>query len=137
MTDTAVAASVTSPEATDPRLYRDAALRRILTEVNAGQSLDGAIRTAMQEGIDEATARSAATEVKNQIVKAYKDRALRGMGFAALWFFGGLAVTGGTYYLAATNGGSSYFITWGAVIFGGLRLVTNGFSYLTAGSKVS
>lgn len=135
MPDSAVAASTADEPAHNTRLYEDAALRRVFTEVNAGQSLEGAIRAAIQEGIDEPTARAAAAEVKRQIIKAYKDRAMRGMGIGALWFFGGLAVTGVSYYMAGPGGG--YLITWGAVIFGGLRIVTNAFSYMSAGSKVS
>jgi hypothetical protein len=40
----------------------------------------------------------------------------------ALWFFGGLIVTIATYS-AATSGGSSNIIAWGAVLFGAIQLI--------------
>ncbi len=128
--DNAVAASTTDT-VIDPQGIRDAATRQILNALSGGQSVEAAIGAAVQLGIDEPTARGIATGLKGQIVKMKKDRALRGMGIGALWFFGGLAVTAGSYFMAAP--GSGYLITWGAVIFGGLRIVTNGFSYLNAG----
>jgi len=41
-----------------------------------------------------------------------------------LWFFGGLAVTIGSYSLAASSGyGGSYVIAGGAIVYGAVRVL--------------
>jgi hypothetical protein len=47
--------------------------------------------------------------------------AQKNMTVGALWCVGGLVVTIGTY-LAAASGGT-YFVTWGAILFGGIQLM--------------
>lgn len=51
------------------------------------------------------------------------------MRTGGLWFLGGSLVTGGTYYLASEQGGS-YFMTWGAIIFGGFQFLQGAYQYM-------
>lgn len=53
-------------------------------------------------------------EAKKVMAEKYRKVMLNGV----VWFFGGLIVTGITYSIASANGGGTYLITWGAVIFG-------------------
>jgi hypothetical protein len=41
----------------------------------------------------------------------------------ALWFVGGIVITIVTYSQAKSEGGGSYLIAWGAIIYGFLQLV--------------
>lgn len=50
-----------------------------------------------------------------------REQARRDVIHGSLWFFGGIAVTGITYYMAV--GGGTYFITWGAIAIGGFQLL--------------
>ena len=66
--------------------------------------------------------------------KALKRKAgLKTMGYGALWFFGGLIVTGVSYSMASSSsGGGTYLVTWGAVIVGGIQMVKGLVQYLRA-----
>ena len=55
------------------------------------------------------------------------------MLFGALWCVGGLVVTIGGYVLAAKNGGGSYMIFWGAVIFGAIQFFRGLAQWLSRG----
>jgi hypothetical protein len=39
--------------------------------------------------------------------------------FGAIWCVGGIAVTALTYQMA--SGGGTFFVAWGAVLFGGIQ----------------
>jgi uncharacterized protein DUF4339 len=66
--------------------------------------------------------------------KALKRKAgLKTMGYGALWFFGGLIVTGISYSMASSgSGGGTYLVTWGAVIIGGIQIVKGLIQFLSA-----
>lgn len=51
----------------------------------------------------------------------YKKHAFKSVISGIAWCVGGLAVTIGTYMLAASLGGGSYRIAYGAIIFGGIQ----------------
>jgi hypothetical protein len=55
----------------------------------------------------------------------------KNMLVGALWFFGGIVVTVVTYS-AASSGGGTYFITWGAILFGGIQLIQGLIQFLNA-----
>jgi hypothetical protein len=52
--------------------------------------------------------------------EAYRAAADRNMLVGGLWCVGGIVVTWVTYS-AASSGGGSYVVAWGAIIFGALR----------------
>jgi hypothetical protein len=59
-----------------------------------------------------------ARSVQDEEVRAY---AIRKMKSGAAWCLGGLAVTVISFLAAAnTRGGGSYFLAWGAIIFGAI-----------------
>jgi hypothetical protein len=44
------------------------------------------------------------------------------MIFGAIWCIGGILVTAITYSQATQSGGT-YYVTWGAIIFGGIQFI--------------
>ena len=50
-----------------------------------------------------------------------RSAAERKMIFGALWCIGGILVTGATYVAASGPGGGTYFVAWGAIVFGAIR----------------
>ncbi len=46
-----------------------------------------------------------------------------------LWLIGGIVVTVGTYSAAAP--GETYFVAWGAILFGGIQFLKGASNYLT------
>ena len=57
------------------------------------------------------------------------------IGVGALWCIGGIAVTAGTYAAVANTGGT-YFIAWGAMLFGGLQFLKGIFRAIVAKKPV-
>lgn len=49
--------------------------------------------------------------------------AFRHMIVGGLWCGGGIAITAITYALADNNGGGTYVVAWGAIIFGGIQFL--------------
>lgn len=43
------------------------------------------------------------------------------MLFGALWCIGGIVVTAVTYQAASSSGGGTYFVAYGAIIFGAIQ----------------
>jgi hypothetical protein len=65
--------------------------------------------------------------------KAKRNIGAKNMLYGALWCGGGLVVTGISYSMATSgSGGGTYFVTWGAVIFGAYQFVKGLVQYLRA-----
>ncbi|HTX89994.1 MAG TPA: SH3 domain-containing protein [Anaerolineales bacterium] len=72
---------------------------------------------------------------KTKVVTAQvvtKSMGKKNMVYGALWFIGGIIVTVGTYSAAAASGGGTYFVTWGAIIFGAIQFIQGFFQYLNS-----
>ncbi len=70
-------------------------------------------------------------------VQPYKDAAKRSAGAGAAWLIGGIVVTFGSYAAAVSNGGGTYVITWGAIIFGGIQAIRSFAHYVKINNAVS
>ena len=84
----------------------------------------------------ESPAPQASTYGPNRASK--RDRHAQGLhritiGF--LWCFGGLAVSGITYYMATVNGGV-YVVAWGSILWGAFDMLRGLYLYLTDGPKI-
>jgi hypothetical protein len=74
------------------------------------------------KGLNEENATVLVENLEQQIEEARKKRANKDMLVGGLWLGGGLLVTVFTY-ASASNGGGSYVVTWGALLFGGIQFV--------------
>ncbi len=63
-------------------------------------------------------------------VKPYKAAALKALLKGIAWLIGGILVTFFSYQAAANNGGGTYFVMYGAVIFGGIQAIRGLISYV-------
>lgn len=70
-------------------------------------------------------------------VKPYKEAAKRSVMAGIAWLIGGLAVTFGSYITAVNSGGGTYFITWGAIIFGGIQAIRSFSNYVKINNAVA
>ena len=61
-------------------------------------------------------------------VKPYKAAALKALLKGIAWLIGGILVTFFSYQAAVSNGGGTYFVMYGAIIFGGIQAI-KGFIY--------
>ena len=84
---------------------------------------------AGNEGFIDGTAK-----IKVIAEKARPTKALgkKNMLYGALWCIGGIVLTVVTYSAATSSGGGTYFVFWGAVIFGGIQFVQGLIQFLTA-----
>jgi len=62
-----------------------------------------------------------------------KALARKNMLSGALWCIGGIIVTVATYG-AASSGGGTYFVAWGAIAYGAIQFITGIYQYFTATS---
>jgi hypothetical protein len=61
------------------------------------------------------------------------SRHVRQMGIGALLLLVGLVITVGTFAAASTGrSGGTYLLCWGPIIFGGIRLVTGFFGWISS-----
>jgi hypothetical protein len=65
------------------------------------------------------------------IAEVNKAIGKKNMLYGALWCTGGILVTTITYS-AASSGGGTYYVTWGAMLFGGLQFLQGLYQYLTS-----
>jgi len=62
------------------------------------------------------------TRIK-RIAEITKAVGRKNMLYGGLWCVGGTVVTVGTYWVAASSGGGTYFLTWGAILFGAIQFL--------------
>ena len=62
-------------------------------------------------------------------MKPYKTAAKKSIAVGMAWLIGGLVVTIGSYMSVLNNGGGTYIITWGAIIFGGIQAIRSFYNY--------
>ena len=88
--------------------------------VVSGMTPEAAERTLLEHGVDEDIAREAVDRVMDVRREALRKAGQKNMLYGGLWCGGGLIVTLATYS-AASSGGGSYVVAWGAIIFGAIQ----------------
>jgi hypothetical protein len=87
-----------------------------------GRSQPQAAAELQRTGLDLASATAIVVKVdmfRNVMREAYKKAGMKNVGIGLLWCIGGILVTAITYSMA--SGGGTYFVAWGAVVFGGYQ----------------
>jgi hypothetical protein len=79
------------------------------------------VHLLQDKGLNESNAQLIVDKIVSQVNNAKRSKAKKDILYGALWCVGGIIITVGTYS-AASNGGGSYVITWGAILFGGIQL---------------
>ena len=70
-------------------------------------------------------------------VRPYKEAAKKSVMVGMAWLIGGIAVTFGSYLSAVNNGGGTYVVTWGAILFGGIQAVKSFYNYVKINDAVA
>jgi hypothetical protein len=79
-------------------------------------------QTLKDRGLDAEAAATVVGKLEQTKANALKRAGKRNMFFGAMWCIGGIAVTAITYE-AASQGGGTYVIAWGAIVFGGIQFL--------------
>lgn len=82
--------------------------------VNKGMSYEDAQRSLISQGVDPSGAKTVISNIKREIDKAKKEAAGKDIMWGLVWAGGGILLT-------LITGGQ--FIFWGAVVYGGYRLI--------------
>jgi len=88
-------------------------------------------------------ARATAIDIENYIhslfeeVKPYKEAAKKSAFIGMAWLIGGILVTFGSYAATVSNGGGTYFVAWGAILFGGIQAVRSFFNFIKINNAVT
>ena len=88
--------------------------------IGNGQSNAEVSSMMISRGIASADSLVITVSIRQQIAQSKVDMANKNIRNGALWCVGGLLVTG-ISYAAVSEGGGSYMMCWGAVIFGGIQ----------------
>jgi len=108
----------TSPSETKKNLAYQLANRYLLE----GNGKDEIVAKIRAKGIEEPYASEGINAAIGQIKNAYEEKARNQMIYGGLIFVVGLALTIGTYSMAASSEtGGTYLIAYGPVIFGLIR----------------
>ena len=101
-----------------------AAFQRAVALINQGKS-KAQIETELKStGLGQEGVSSVVNRVFQLRKKANRDVAGRNIVFGALWCVGGTLFTALSYQMASEHpGGGTYFIAWGALLFGGIQLL--------------
>jgi hypothetical protein len=105
-----------TPEEAAAKIYKYAAQLAIDGRTFADIQAD-----LIEKGIDKESAVAITDDIKKQIQKGAVKRGRRNILLGSIFFLGGLIVTIWTFSSALLYGGS-YYIAWGAVLFGGMQL---------------
>jgi len=110
----------------------------VATLLAQGQSQEKVARILTEQGWDEETARqfvqgvaAALDDYRNSPEgrQALASKYLKHVGFGALWLIGGSLFTAITYS-AASSGGGTYVVAYGAIIVGAVEFFWGLFGYL-------
>ena len=107
----------TQPIQIDQNVYNNAA-----AQLMNGKSDSEVIEMLTKSGVYDAEATALVSKLRADIAEAKAEKAQRDIKHGAMWCIGGLVVTGATYAMAS-DGGGSYLVCWGPVIFGGIQLI--------------
>jgi hypothetical protein len=101
-----------------------AAFQRAIALINQGKSR-AQIETELKSiGLGQESASGVVNRAFQLRKKAHRDVAGRNMLFGALWCVGGTLFTVWSYQSASQgSGGGTYFIAWGAILFGGIQFL--------------
>lgn len=97
--------------------------------MGAGKSDDTVQNELIAKGLNAESAGIVTQNMRSQFREAHKEQGISNMRTGGLWFVGGSLITGVTYYMASEQGGS-YFMTWGAIIFGGFQFLQGAYQYV-------
>lgn len=112
------------PQESANQLYNYAA--QLLTVEK--KSPEEALRLMMEQGLDKESASVIIAHIRNEVKKIKKESGTKNMIYGALWLVGGTVVTVVTY--SAASGGGTYFVAWGAIVFGGIQFVRGLINYM-------
>jgi hypothetical protein len=101
-----------------------AAFQRAAALINQAKSRAQIETELKSTGLDQDSVSSVVNRVFQLRKKAHRDVAGRNIMFGALWCVGGTLFTVLSYQMASEHpGGGTYFIAWGAILFGGIQLL--------------
>jgi len=85
----------------------------------SGKSAEEVIPHMIARGMPEGEAKAVVSQFRQEIAQAKLDKAKKDVLYGGLWCGGGLIVSILSY--SAASGGGTYFMFWGAVIFGAIQ----------------
>ena len=131
---------MTSPLTREQQQALNELSNSIAAELRRGVPIEGVIANLVRDGWTRDDAQAAVLRVESQVRSTYpssqapyraeaRKAAMRHLTIGALWFFGGLIVTIAT--LAAAEGGGTYIVAWGAILFGLIDMIRGAIGLMT------
>ncbi len=102
----------------------DYAVKLLVKEKKTEQEV---IDSLINQGIDSESAIAVVQNLQAQIREVKNKQANKDMLYGALWCIGGTVVT--FVSMAAAEGGGTYYMFWGAIIFGAVQFIRGAAAY--------
>lgn len=103
-----------------PEQVVESIYRFVAEQMHNGVAPSEIKKVLIENGLSEETAATVINNMKEAQAQAHKEAGKKNMIFGALWCIGGILVTALTYQ-AASSGGGSYVVAWGAIVFGAIQ----------------
>ncbi len=98
--------------------------------VKSGMSRSQVENKLLEKGLDRASASIVVKKLFELRSNAYQEAGKKNMLYGAVWCILGIVITAGTLFFAASKGGGSYVVAWGAIIFGAIQFFKGLFQFL-------
>jgi hypothetical protein len=89
-------------------------------QMKNGASPEQIQATLVEKGLPQDAAEAVVSNLTRAVSEAKGKAGKKNMLYGALWCVGGIVVTAATYS-AASDGGGTYVVAWGAIIFGAIQ----------------
>jgi hypothetical protein len=103
------------------------------TLMRAGNKDKVVVAQLVERGLSEEQANIVVKNLKQARSKAYTQAGMRDMAIGAVICIIGIVVTVGTLSAARSNGGGSYVVAWGAILFGAAQFLRGVVNWLKGG----
>jgi hypothetical protein len=99
----------------------EAVYRFAAAQLQAGVAPATIRSNLIEKGLSDEGADIVVRNLQQLQARAHREAGQKDMLYGALWCIGGIVVTAVSYSAAASAGGGTYVITWGAVVFGAIQ----------------
>jgi hypothetical protein len=93
------------------------------TQMQSGASNQQIVAMLIDKGLGPDAAATVVKNLGRMRTAAVAAAGKKNMAYGALWCIGGIVVTAATYGAAASAGGGTYVVAWGAIVFGAIQFI--------------
>ncbi len=122
--------NVDKPREPDPEPAVESVYSVAAEQMSRGVDASGIEKLLTQRGLDADAAATVVSNLEQMKSRAHREKGQKMMMYGAFCGIAGIVVTTLTYSMAASAGGGSFVVAWGAIIFGGIEFLRGFVEYV-------